>query len=397
MAKKRGQGEGSIYKRKDGLWVAALSIRGKRLFRYFKTQREARDWLQEARNQVQSGLTFAAAQITLGKFLQEWLNAYENSVRPKTFQQYTQIVKQYLLPEIGTLKLKDLRPDHIQSFYAAQLRGGKSSRTVLIVHAVLHRALNQALRWGLIGRNPAHAVSRPKFRRKEMKTLTDAQARIFLSAAWGSRHEALYWLAVTTGLREGEILGLKWSDLDWVTKRLKVQRQLQRLKGQGLVFTEPKSEAGKRAVLLSKVIITKLHGQHIVQSYEKLFAGDRWQENDLIFPSTLGTPLDPRNLFRDFKAILKQANLPDIRFHDLRHTAATLMLQQDVHPKVVQERLGHSDIALTLNTYSHVLPDIQEEAAEKLDQLLAPVKSSAQSKTTESKDDAEHIHIEIEA
>jgi len=376
MGKIRGHGEGSLYQRKTGLWVASVSIGGRRLYKYAKSQHEARSWLEETRDQIKSGLTFSGAQISLEKFLQDWLGACQASIRPKTFHQYAQIVHMYLSPGLGNVKLKDLRADHIQSLYNALLRNGKSERTVLLNHSVLHSALNQALRWGLIGRNPAQAVMRPKLRRKEMKTLSDLQARALLKIAKGSRLDALLWLALTTGLREGEILGLKWSDLDWTAKRLKIQRQLQRLEGKGLVFAEPKSMAGRRAVTLSSDIISRLHGQRVIQAYEKLFAGDRWQENDLIFPSTLGTPLDPRNLYRQFKKALQEARLPNIRFHDLRHTAATLMLQQHTHPKVVQERLGHSDISLTLNTYSHVLPDIQEEAAEKMTRVLMPIEGT---------------------
>lgn len=192
-----------------------------------------------------------------------------------------------------------------------------------------------------------------------------------LNAARSTRYEPLLWIDVTTGLRQGEILGLKWSDLDWVSRRLSIQRQVQRLRGRGVVFAPPKSQAGRRSVLLGVGSTKRLRGHHAVQSYERQFAGSRWQENDLIFASPRGTPMEPRNLLRGFKELLRRAGLPDIGFHGLRHTAATLMLQQGIHPKVVQERLGHSDIALTLNTYAHVLPSIQEEAVHKLDQLFA--------------------------
>lgn len=372
MAKKRGQGEGSLYKRKDGLWVAQIYAQGTKLYKYCKTQGEARDWLQETRNQMQGGLALATSQITITQFLKQWLESYEASLRPKTFQQYEQIVKQYIVPRIGRIKIRELRPDHIQALYNANLKEGKSPRTVLLIHAVLHRALNQALKWSLIVRNPVQGTTHPKFRRKEMRTLTDTQVRDLLRVVKGSRYEALYLLAVSTGLREGELLGLKWSDLEWTSRRLMVQRQLQRLRGGGLVFSEPKSQAGKRAVVLSSTVISRLKSHRVIQAYIRLFAGEHWQEKDLVFPSTIGTPWDPRNLYKHFKILLKQAKLPDIRFHDLRHTAATLMLQQGIHPKIVQERLGHADISLTLNTYSHVLPNIQEEAAEKFDLLLVP-------------------------
>lgn len=388
MAKKRGQGEGSLYKRKDGLWVSQMFAHGSKVYKYSRTQAEARDWLQEMRNQMNSGLTLAAAQITLNQFLQRWLESHSVSIRPKTIQQYEQIVHQYLAPGIGRIKLRDLRPDHIQTLYSACLRQGKSERTVLLIHAVLHRALNQALKWGLIARNPVDGATHPKTRRHEMNTLTDSQVRDLLRAVKGTKHEALYLLAVSTGLREGELLGLRWSDLDWTTRRLQVQRQLQRVRGGGLIFSEPKSQAGKRSVVLSTIVVSRLRSHRVIQAYERLFAGDQWKENDLLFPSTIGTPWEPRNLFKQFKILLRKAALPDIRFHDLRHTAATLMLQQGIHPKVVQERLGHADISLTLSTYSHVLPNIQEEAAEKFDLLLIPPEFNAKSEklsTTQDK------------
>ncbi len=381
MAKKRGQGEGSLYKRKDGLWVAQVYAQGTKIYKYCKTQAEARDWVQEIRNQLQNGLALASAQITLEQFLQQWLESHRASIRPKTVQQYEHIVKQYLVPGIGRLKLRELRPDHIQALYNANLREGKSERTVLLIHAVLHRALNQALKWGLIVHNPVQGTTHPKLRHREMRTLTDIQVRTLLRVVQGSRYEALYLLAVSTGLREGELLGLKWSDLDWSARRLQVQRQLQRLSGNSMVFSEPKSKAGRRAVVLSQIVLSRLRSHRVIQAYEKLFAGERWKENDLVFPSSIGTPWDPRNLYKHFKGLLEQAELPDIRFHDLRHTAATLMLQQGIHPKVVQERLGHADISLTLNTYSHVMPDIQEEAAEKLDLILAPHESNLDSES----------------
>jgi len=225
---------------------------------------------------------------------------------------------------------------------------------------------------GLIGQNPADDVMRTKVPRMEMKTLDDVQVRNLILAAKGTRYEGLFWLAVTTGLRQGELLGLRWSDLDWQSRKFQIQRQLQRSET-GRVFSEPKSAAGRRVIVLGGETIKKLRAHLNLQLLEKRAAGERWQENDLIFPSSIGTPGDYSNLLKHFKICLKLAGLPDIRFHDLRHTAATLMLQQNVNPKVVQERLGHSDITLTLNTYSHVLPTMQEDAAEKVDQLLTGI------------------------
>lgn len=179
----------------------------------------------------------------------------------------------------------------------------------------------------------------------------------------------LFWLAVTTGLRQGELFGLKWSDLEWETRKIHIQRQVQR-QTEGLVFTEPKSAAGRRVITLGKGTIQKLHTYYDQQQKERVFAGDKWQDTDLIFSTPIGTPLEASNILKIYKKCLKEADLPNLRFHDLRHTAATLMLQEGINPKVVQERLGHSDISLTLNTYSQVLPSMQEDAAEKLDELF---------------------------
>jgi integrase len=370
--RKRGQNEGSIYKRKGGRWCAQISVQGKRVTNYFDTQREGLDWLQEMRNQINAGLTLDGAQKSLSDFLEQWLGSIRLSVRPMTLSQYRQIVRMHIIPMLGSIKLKDLRPDQIQTLYNQKLDSGTSARTVLLIHAVLHRSLKQAFKWGIIGRNPASVVTRPKVVRKEMMTLNDNQVRTLILIAKGTRYEVLFWLAVTTGMRQGELLGLRWSDLDWRSKKLHVQRQLQRTSA-GQIFSEPKSAAGRRVIMLGDETIKKLRAHLGVLSQERQIAGEQWQENDLIFPSTKGTPWDQRNMYKYYKRFLRKAGLPDIRFHDLRHTAATLMLQQGVHPKVVQERLGHADITLTLNTYSHVLPVMQEEAAERLDQLLTPI------------------------
>jgi integrase len=229
----------------------------------------------------------------------------------------------------------------------------------------------------MISRNTSQAVIKPKLIKKEMMVLDENQVQSFLLAARESRHQMIYFLAIATGLREGELLGLYWSDIDWVNRRIQIKRQLQRLpQGKGLAFSEPKSRAGRRVIIVGPMVLEKLREHMSQQQLVCQFAGDRWQENDLVFPSSIGTPMEWRNMVRDFKDTLQRAGLPNIRFHDLRHTAATLMLKQGIHPKVVQERLGHSQISLTLDTYSHVLPSMQEEAAEKLDQLLTPISIS---------------------
>lgn len=369
--KKRGQNQGSVSIRKDGTYQAQISVDGKRKSKYFKTKKEAQVWLTDTLYQIQNGMFNSGPQITVSECLEQWLVASKDSIRPKTHIQYCQIVEQHINPFLGKVKLSDLRPEMIQALYNQKTNSGTGSRTVRLTHSVLHVALNQALKLGLIYRNPSDAVKRPKLIKAEMKVLDENQARSLLIAAKGNRLEALYKLELTTGLREGEILGLKWSDLNWESHQLNIQRQLQRISGIGLQFAEPKSAAGRRMILLGSDTIEYLKVHSSKQHLERTFAGDSWQENDLIFPCSKGTALDPRNLFRQFKLLLKRAKLPDIRFHDLRHTAATLMLRQGVSIKVVQERLGHSDASMTLNVYSHVTPGMQQQAAEKMDEITA--------------------------
>lgn len=372
---KRAAGEGSVYKR-GKYWVGQVGSGKNREMKYFDTQREANAWRREKVEQWRQGLVFAGSKVPLSNFLDDWLIVAKTSVRPNTYQQYTQIVYQHINPTLGEILLKDLRPDHVQRLYTVKLAGGTSPRTTRLIHAVLHRALNHALKIGLVVRNASDAVTRPKVPRKEMKTLDDYQVRQLIQAAEGTRMQVLIWVAVTTGLRQGELLGLKWSDLNWQTRRMHIQRQVQRRKGEGLVFCEPKSASGRRVITLGMATIIKIREHKKVQQKEQLLAGEKWQDYDLIFPTPIGTRLDPSNVLKVYKKCLREAGLPNLRFHDLRHTAATLMLQQNINPKVVQERLGHADISLTLNTYSHVLPSIQEEAAEKMDELLTLIEVS---------------------
>ncbi|MFC2053502.1 tyrosine-type recombinase/integrase [Chloroflexota bacterium] len=380
MAKKQGQNMGSIYHRKDGRWVGQVTIEGKQHYKYFKTQREARVWRNKILLQIDEGLTFVGTQISLGEYLEFWLGSVKSSLRPNTMRQYTHLVNNHILPRLRHIKLKDLRPDRIQWLLNIKLQEGLSERTVELIYAVLRRSLNQGLQQGLIGRNPVLAVTKPKPKRKEMQTLTDTQVRTLLLNTKGTRFEVLYQLAVTTGLRKGEILGIRWSDLDWSKRRLHIQRQLLRIPNQGLIFSEPKSQTGRRVVVLGAATLEKLHDHLNLQQRERILAGERWKENDLIFPSTIGTPMEPRNLIRHFKKTLKESGLPAIRFHDLRHTSATLQLQQGINPKIVQERLGHSSISLTLDTYSHVLPDMQNEVAETMDEILTPIEIGSEIK-----------------
>ena len=371
MAKKAGQNQGSITKRKNGTYMVQITVDGKRITKYFKTKKEANKWRIERLNKIQNGLFYSGPKLTLEEFFEEWLIARKDSIKPKTLNQYRQIVGSHINPTLGKIKLNELQPAEIQALYNEKVNAGIGTRTVRLIHSVLHCALGHALRLGIIYRNPSDAVYKPKAQKTEMQILDENQVRSFLIAARGKRLEALYKVAITTGLRKGEILALKWSDLDWRSGQLNIQRQVQRVPGSGLVFTEPKTKAGRRMIVLGPDTVLGLKEHFKRQLAEIEFMGDKWQDYDLIFPSSIGTPLSHSNQHKKFKRLLEEANLPNIRFHDLRHTAASLMLKQGISVKVVQERLGHSDAAMTLNVYSHTIPGMQKEAAKKMDEITA--------------------------
>jgi len=374
MAHKRSQNEGSVYFYKRlNKWAAQITIEGKRKSKYFDKKGDALKWLREMQNQIDQGLTLKGLDLTLAEFLDRWLEMKKGTVKENTLYDYRNYINRDILPLLGNLKVAEVAPDHVQQLISAKHQQGLATASVLRIFRILNAAFKYAVRLGIIPRNPADVVDRPRQRRKEMKVWDETQVISFISSIEGTRWEALFYVAVTTGLRRGEILGLKWTDLDWVSRNLTIQRQVTTVAGKGLQFHPPKSAAGRRVVVLGERDIEKLQKHVHLQEQMKAFAGDRWQEHGLIFPSTKGTILSPWNVYKAFKELSKKAGLPEIRLHDLRHTAATLMLKQGVHPKIVQERLGHSDIALTLNTYSHVLPTLQNEAAAKLDELLTPI------------------------
>lgn len=367
---RRGRGEGSIFQRADGLWVATLNLgydgKGKRSRRtiYGHTKREVQEKLIHLQSDTANGILVEPNKTTVGLFLKQWLETtVRTSVRETTLACYSNIIRNHITPKIGGIPLSKLSPIHVQGFYSSMEKEGKSDRMRRLVHAVLHRALEQALRWNMIQHNVCDAVEKPRVQKKTMKVLSPEQAKEFLKAAKGDRLEALYILAITTGLRQGELLALHWEHIDLKAGTLSVVQTLQEINGV-LKYGEPKSGKGRRLVTLPEIAISALK-----EHRKKMLA--EGHPGPLVFPDTEGKPIRKSNLLRRwFKPLLKEARLPNIRFHDLRHTAATLLLSQGVHPKVVQERLGHSQISLTLDTYSHVLPSMQQEAASRIDELF---------------------------
>jgi integrase len=251
-----------------------------------------------------------------------------------------------------------------------KLASGLSARSVAYLRIVLRAALNQARKWNLVARNVAELVDPPRCERFKIEPLSPEEARALLEAAKGDRLEALYAVALACGLRMGEILGLRWRDVDLEQGRFAVSHALQRHKGAGLVLAETKTDRSRRTIALPAPLIAMLRTHRVRQIEERLLAGSRWRDTGFMFTSGIGTPLEPRRLFRVFKTMLKRARLPDIRFHDLRHSAASLMLAQGVPLRVVMEILGHSSISLTADTYSHVMPSLIQDATEKVAGVL---------------------------
>ncbi|MBV9455200.1 MAG: site-specific integrase [Rubrobacter sp.] len=290
--------------------------------------------------------------------------------KPSTFESYERIIRNHIKPALGHKKLKTLAPNHLQYFYQSKLDDGLAPGTVRLMHGILHKALEQATQWGAVSRNVCKAVTPPKPNPEDMHPLDAEQTKLLLKAAHGTRLEALYVLAVTGGLRVGELLGLTWEDVDFDTVTLRVRRTKSRARS-GPTFTTPKNGKG-RSIKLTRQAVEALKLHRAAQNIERLKAGSLWQSNNLVFSTTTGKPLDFRNLATaSFKPLLKKVGLPDIRFHDLRHTCATLLLSRGHHPKLVQDLLGHASVAMTLDRYSHVLPGMGDQTAAAMEAALS--------------------------
>lgn len=378
--KGRANGDGDVFPRKNKAGKitsyrgAYVGPDGKRRYVSGKNKEDARKALRVARANTDQGLVFDAENLRLGDYLDRWLSdSVSDTVKVTTFERYEQITRLHLMPSLGRLKLKAITPAHVRGLYREKLEAGSSARTVRYIHTTLHKALRQAVMDGLIPRNATEAVKPPQPSREEMHPLTPEQAKHLLQVAHdtGDRLEALYVLAIHTGLRQGELLGLKWDDVDLEDGSLQVRRTLTITKS-GPVFTSPKTTGSRRSVKLTSKAIeaVKSHLERQLREIDRV--GSLWSENGLIFASETGTPLDRRAVTKSkFKPLLKSATLPEIRFHDLRHTCATLLLTRNVNPKIVSEMLGHSTIAITLDTYSHVLPNMRDQAAAAMEEALS--------------------------
>jgi integrase len=372
---KHSNGEGSLRRRPDGLWEGryCVTLDGRELRRsvYARSCDEAGRKLRAALKARDDGLPPIAGRETVSGYLLDWLAGSKSNLRPQTWRAYERNLRLHVLPYLGRRRLAEVQPADLQRLYQSRVSAGLSGTTVRHVHSVVSKALGQAVRWNLIIRNPASLVQAPRRAQHEMKTLSTEQARALLAAARGDRLEALYVLALTTGMRQGELLALRWRDVDLDRSTLSVTGTLGWSKGAGLTISEPKTARSRRQLQLAAMAVNALR-QHRASQAAEILAAVTWdQAADLVFPNQAGRPMQASNLLRrSFFPLLASAGLPRIRFHDLRHTAATLLLARGVHPKIASEMLGHATVAFTLDVYSHVTETLQREVARTMDSVL---------------------------
>lgn len=346
---------------------------GKKKYTYFggySTKKEAQRVLAEKVVQMNNGIP-EPSKDTLKSYLLQWLEDKRTQIRPGTLRSYAWIVNKHIIPNIGHLPLADIKPQHIQALYR-KLQSppiNLSSQSVLNAHRILVQALNLAVNWDLLQKNAAKVVRPPRPDSEEMRVWNKEELTEFLRSTEQSRYHIAYVILSATGMRLGEALGLKWSDIDFQRSKIKVQRALA-YTGKGYEIQRPKTKSGVRNIDVPPNVLKQLLVHKEKQAVEQSKAQELWEANDWVVASVLGRPIQQHNIRMQFHKSVQRAGLPRIRMHDLRHTHATLLLEKGVHPKSVQERLGHSDVSLTLNTYSHVSPSLQEAAAMLINDLF---------------------------
>jgi len=370
---RRAPGEGSVFQRKDGRWVMQIWTGSAYKQKYVKSQKEGFEKLRQAQRELEQGILPTQPDQMLEQYLEYWIEeVHKPTIKLSSYVKYRKLIRLYILPELGKIKLQKLTPQHINSLYRKMEKRGLKPKTINSVHGLLHKALDNAVKWGYMARNVCDSVSPPRLVKTEIQPLTMEQAHKLLEAVRGHRLETLLTLALTTGMRRGELLALRWSDVDLEQGSIHVRHTVDHIPRYGYVETEPKTKKAQRLIMLPSFVVDALKQHRIEQQEQRLKAGDNWQDLNLVFTGLHGNYLNPRYLPKMFSKVLMEAGLPHIRFHDLRHSAATILLSMGVQLKVVQEILGHSTIVMTADIYSHVLPSIQKEAMEKWEQQFRP-------------------------
>ncbi len=379
---RRGRGEGSIFQRSsDNLWVAVLDLgivdgKRRRLTFYGKTKREAREKLEAAKAKLARGLPVEPERETVATFLERWLETTARpALAPRTYESYRMIIFRHLIPALGRIRLVQLTPFDVQGYLNAKLAAGLSPRTVAYHRAVLRAALNDALSWGLVARNVAALADPPKQVKRERRYLTPDEAQRLLESIAGHKLEPLIVTALGLGLRLGELLGLRWEDIDEAAGVVYPRYQVQRIRGQGLVLRELKTRTSARPIPLPAVVAEALRRQRARVAEMRLAAGPAWREHGLVFPSSVGTPREPRTVAREWQELRRAIGMEWLNLHGLRHGLAALLAARGVHPRVAMEILRHSQFSLTMEVYTAVAPDLARQAAAEIDAALARVPS----------------------
>jgi len=333
------------------------------------TKKEVEQAVVKTLHEAANGFAFDD-KTTLREFWERWLESSASTVKPSTLRRYKDLARLHILPVLGNKRLVKLAPADVVHLHADRFEYGLASTTVRHIHSLTHRLLKDAVNWDLIHRNVAEAVTAPKRSTAETKTWSIDEVESFIAAAETRDDEALWMLAVFTGMRRGELLGLQWNDIDFDGQCVYVRRSMSRGADSRLVEGAPKTAKGRRRIALAPEMTACLRKYEKKQIEHRVKLGPAYENNHIVFPNEFGRTLHPNSFVYRFKAIIKAAGVPYIRPHDLRHTSATLMLRQGTHMKIVQERLGHGDIAMTMNLYSHVAPDLQDIAAQNLEALL---------------------------
>ena len=384
---------GHIKQRSKGSWSIVLDLgrdpsTGKRKQQWVTvrgTKKEAESKLAELQHQLNTGEFVKSSKLTVREFLTQWFQDYvKTNARAATAEGYKIIVERHLIPSLGGIALAQLQPAHIQGYYARALRegrcdgkGGLAARTVVHHHRVLREALSHAVKWGLVGRNVADAVDPLRAVNKEMKALDSAGVLRLLGAARGTVYFPLINLATFTGMRRSELLGLRWLDLNLSRGTVSIAQVLHCLPGGRIVFEQPKTARSKRLVRLSQETTLALRAYRDTVEADLEQVGDSISGDRLLFSQINGAPLLPNTVTHAFAKIARRAGLEGFTFHSLRHTHASIMLQQGVSSKTVAERLGHSTVVITLDTYSHLTPGVKEDAADRFEEALRQAESPA--------------------
>lgn len=358
--------------------------RKQKWFSGFNTKKEAQQALIEKQREIQTGWFVDTKDMTVAEYMNYWLENYAKvSTRQTTSNVYEKRTKRYILPNIGRVKMKDLKAMHLQKLYADLLKdgalyrdGGISPITIRHLHGMIHKALENAVRWQIVARNISQLVELPRVEKKETAVLTREQVQQLVETAKDHELYIPVLLAVTTGMRYAEIFGLAWKNIDLEKRIINIRQQIVRTKGE-YQLTEPKTKSSERLISLSESLVAPLRKHKAEQGQKKWHYGKGFNKDDLVCcrPED-GQPYSATPVRRKFRNLLEKAELPDIRIHDLRHTVATLLLEQGVHPKVVSELLGHSNIGITLDRYSHVSMTMQKEAVDSLESVIFSSKNA---------------------